>query len=117
MIAPPNFDACDNNDDCGLLIVHFMEEHKEEDTYFYPLLQKAGAFRFDADGWGEITFVEMERIRLEELYWRNSDYVLNRDFSKQETEEEFRARDAEESRWMDEIRAKVNLVIAENRAK
>ena len=63
------------------MIVSFIEEHKDENTYFYPLLQKAGAFRFDTDGWGEICFVEMERKRLEELYWDN------RDFLKHETDE------------------------------
>ena len=117
MITSPDFGACFNNDDCGLLIANFIEEHKDEDTFFYPLLQMAGAFQFDTDGWGEICFVEMERQRLEELYWNNNEYVSNRDFSKHETDEEFRAREAEETRLMAEIRSKVKSIIDDKLAK
>ncbi len=111
MINIPNFDKCKNNEDCGLLVANFIEKHKDENTFFYKLLQKAGVFRFDTDGWGEICFVEMERKRLEELYWVNSDFVLNRDFLKQETEEEFNARVAEETRLTNEICSKVSNII------
>jgi hypothetical protein len=111
MIKIPTFTNCRTDQDCGSLVASFIEKHEKEEIFFYPFLQKAGAFQFDTDGWGEITFVEMERHRLEEVYWNNSAYVMERDFSKEETEIEFRAREEEEIRLMTEIRAKVDKMI------
>ncbi len=111
MLSIPSFKNCITYEDCGLLIEKLIEKYKDENTFLYPLFKKAGAFKFDTDGWGEISFVEMERERLEEIYWNNSTCVLNRDFSKNETEEEFREREAEEERVMKDIRSKVNDII------
>lgn len=100
MITYPDFSAFPNDEICSYFATVFVEENKNLNIFLYPGLKEAGAFRFVEDEMQEYCFVKMEIDRLCDVAWNNTEYVKNRDYSKEETEVEFKNREAvEETMW------------------